>query len=140
VLRASAVCEAAGYPTSSLTCEGFLRQAAATSIGLGMPNIPLALVPGHIGTQSAAEIRRNILEVTAQQVIDNLTRAPAAAGDQAEPGPRENIASGPPYCRQSKAAPLMFVVLSVMMSGMEKTISRQSGSIDHTASEAFKKV
>jgi len=88
------VCEAAGYPTSSLTCEGFLRQAAATSVGLGMPNIPLALVPGHIGAQSDAEIRRNILEVTTQQVIDNLTRAPAAAGEQSEPGPRDIVVKG----------------------------------------------
>ncbi len=94
MLRASAVCEAAGYPTASLTCEGFLRQAAATSIGLGMPNLPLALVPGHIGAQSDAEIRRNILEVTAQQVIDNLTRAPAVAGEQSEPGPREIVVRG----------------------------------------------
>ncbi|MBI1988244.1 MAG: hypothetical protein HYS65_00665 [Betaproteobacteria bacterium] len=88
------MCEAAGYPTSSLTCEGFLRQAAATSVGLGMPNIPLALVPGHIGAQSDPEIRRNILEVTAQQVIDNLTRAPAAAGERSEPGPREIVVKG----------------------------------------------
>ena len=51
MLRASAACEAAGYPTSSLTCEGFMKQAAATSIGLGMPNITLAMVPGHIGTK-----------------------------------------------------------------------------------------
>ncbi|MBI2291434.1 MAG: hypothetical protein HYU73_14090, partial [Betaproteobacteria bacterium] len=88
------MCEAAGYPTSSLTCEGFLRQAAATSVGLGMPNIPLALGPGHIGAQSDPEIRRNILEVTAQQVIDNLTRAPAAAGERSEPGPREIVVKG----------------------------------------------
>jgi len=59
-----------------------------------MPNIPLALVPGHIGAQSDAEIRRNILEVTTQQVIDNLTRAPAAAGEQSEPGPRDIVVKG----------------------------------------------
>ena len=46
MLRASAVCEAAGFPTASLTCEGFIKQAAVTSVGLGMPNIPVALVPG----------------------------------------------------------------------------------------------
>ena len=51
-----------------------MRQAAATSVGLGMPNIPLALVPGHIGTKSKEELRRNVLGVTAQQVIENLTR------------------------------------------------------------------
>ena len=73
MLRASAACEAAGYPTSSLTCEGFFKQAAATSIGLGMRNIPLALVPGHIGNKSKDDLRRDILGVTLQAVIDNLT-------------------------------------------------------------------
>ena len=59
-----------------------------------MPNIPVALVPGHIGAQSDAEIRRNVLEVTTQQVIDNLTRAPATAGERAEPGPRDIVVKG----------------------------------------------
>jgi hypothetical protein len=91
VLRASATCEAAGYPTASLTCEGFMKQAAATAIGLGLPNIPLALVPGHIGNKSAADLRRDVLGVTAQQVIENLTVMPQAAGIQGEPGARDIV-------------------------------------------------
>ena len=59
MLRASAVCEAAGIPTASLTSEGFMGQAKATSIGLGLPGIALALVPGHPGVQSKEELRRN---------------------------------------------------------------------------------
>ncbi|HEV8520015.1 MAG TPA: UGSC family (seleno)protein [Burkholderiales bacterium] len=94
MLRASAVCEAAGYPTSSLTCEGFLRQAAATSIGLGMANIPVALVPGHIGNKSAEQLRRDILEVTTRAVIDNLTVTPATKGDTSEPGARDIVVTG----------------------------------------------
>ena len=94
MLRASAACEAAGYPTSSLTCEGFIKQAKATSIGLGLPNIPLALVPGHIGTKSKEELRRDILGVTAQQVIDNLTVMPPAAGSSGEPGARDIVVRG----------------------------------------------
>ena len=94
MLRASAVCEGAGYPTASLVCEGFLRQAATTSVGLGLPNIPLALVPGHVGTQSKEELRRNILEVTTARVIENLTVAPAAKGEMSEPGAREIIFRG----------------------------------------------
>ena len=50
MLRASAACEIAGFPTTSLTCEGFVKQAAATSIGLGLRNIPIALVPGQLTT------------------------------------------------------------------------------------------
>ena len=64
MLRASAVCEAAGFPTASLTCEGFIKQAAVTSVGLGMPNIPVALVPGHIGTKTREQLRDDILNVT----------------------------------------------------------------------------
>ena len=94
MLRASAVCEEAGYPTSSLTCEGFLRQAVAISVGLGMPNIPVALVPGHVGTQSKDELRRNILEVTVERVIENLTRTLAAGSGNAEPGARDIIFKG----------------------------------------------
>lgn len=94
MLRASAVCETAGYPTSSLVCEGFMRQAATTSVGLGMPNIALALVPGHVGTQNKEELRRNILEVTTPRVIENLTVAPAAKGDKSEPGARDIIFKG----------------------------------------------
>ncbi|HEV2008310.1 MAG TPA: UGSC family (seleno)protein, partial [Burkholderiales bacterium] len=94
MLRASAVCEAAGYPTSSLTCEGFLRQAAATSIGLGMADIPVALVPGHIGNKSAEQLKRDILEVTTQAVIDNLTVTPEAKGEASEPGARDIVVTG----------------------------------------------
>ena len=88
------MCEAAGYPTSSLTCEGFLKQAAATSVGLGMRNIPIAMVPGHIGTKTKDELRRDVLEVTLQGVIDNLTVTPAAIGEQSEPGPRDIVVKG----------------------------------------------
>jgi hypothetical protein len=94
VLRASAACEAAGYPTSSLTCEGFMKQAAATSIGLGMRNIPLALVPGHIGNKDAQQLRREILEVTLDDVVRNLTVMPASRGDESEPGPRDIVVRG----------------------------------------------
>jgi hypothetical protein len=83
-----------GFPTSSLTCEGFFRQAAATSIGLGMPNIPLALVPGHIGTKSDEQLRRDVIEVTAQQVIENLTVQPAVKGKGGEPSARDIVFKG----------------------------------------------
>ena len=71
-----------------------MKQAAATSIGLGMRNIPLALVPGHIGTQSAEEIRKNILGVTADDVVRNLTSMAASPGNPSEPGPRDIVFRG----------------------------------------------
>ncbi len=94
MLRASAVCEAAGFPTSSLTCEGFVRQAAVTSVGIGMPNIPIALVPGHIGTKTAGELREDILGVTLDEVVANLTVMPAAKEVTAEPHAREIVVRG----------------------------------------------
>ena len=74
MLRVSALCETAGVPASTLISEGFLQQAAATSVGLGLPNMPVALVPGHPDTQTKEELRRNTLQVTTEKVIDNLDR------------------------------------------------------------------
>jgi len=81
-------------PSVSLTCEGFLGQAATTATGLGMPNLPVALVPGHVDSQSAEELRRNVLEVTVGAVIHGLTVAPAAAADVVEPSPTEIVFEG----------------------------------------------
>ena len=68
--------------------------AAATSVGLGMPGLPVALLPGAVGAQSNEELRRNVLEVTVERVIANLTRLPAAAGEPTEPRPGEVIFRG----------------------------------------------
>jgi hypothetical protein len=94
VLRASAAGEAAGVPSSTLVCEGFMGLAAASSIGLGMPNLPVARVIGHPGVQSKEMLERNVLEVTLEQVIDNLLKAPPAAGADGEPGARDVVVTG----------------------------------------------
>ena len=41
-----------------------------------MPNLPVAMIPGHPGAQSLDELRANVGAVTAQQVIDNLLATP----------------------------------------------------------------
>ena len=94
MLQASAICEAAGIPTSSLTGEGFIGQAKATSIGLGFPGIPLALVPGHPGVQSKDELRDNTLNVTLDQVVSNLTVAGGQDEIASEPRAGEIVFSG----------------------------------------------
>jgi hypothetical protein len=96
VLRASALVEELGVPSVSLTCEGFLSQAVATSAGLGMPNLPVALVPGHVDVQTEAELRRNVLAVTVDTVIEGLTAAPADAADVLEPDPAAIVFEGTP--------------------------------------------
>ncbi len=94
MLRASAVAEAAGVPTSSLVCEGFLGQAATTAVGMGMGNLPVALVPGHVDGQNDNELRDNILSVTLDRVVDNLLTTPADAVVVNEPGPKDIVFEG----------------------------------------------
>ena len=94
MLRASAAGEGGGVPSSTLVCEGFLPLATAASIGLGMPNLPVARVIGHPGLQSNEQLRKNTLEVTLQHVIDNLMKAPKSAKSDSEPGPRDVIVKG----------------------------------------------
>jgi hypothetical protein len=59
----------AGLPSVSLVCEGFVGQASTTSVGLGLADMQLAVVPGHPDVQSAEELRRNIINVTVESVI-----------------------------------------------------------------------
>jgi hypothetical protein len=75
-------------------CEGFLGQATTTATGLGLPNLPLARLPGHVDVQSAEELRGNVLAVTADAVVGNLTRDPAPASLAAEPEPGDVVFAG----------------------------------------------
>jgi hypothetical protein len=94
VLRVSAIAEAAGVPTSSLCCEGFLGQAKTTSVGLGYPNLPLATVPGHVDVQTEADLRKNVLEVTVDLVVSNLTGEAATVSAVRDPDPKEIVLEG----------------------------------------------
>lgn len=94
MLRVSAIAENAGVPTSSLCCEGFIGQAKTTSAGLGFPNLPVAMVPGHVDVQSADTLTKNVLDVTVDQVIANLTGDIPAAAQTKEPAPDEIVFSG----------------------------------------------
>jgi hypothetical protein len=94
VLRVSAIAEAAGVPTSSLCCEGFLGQAKTTSVGLGFPNLALATVPGHVDVQTTADLERNVLSVTVDHVIRNLTGEVASTVVVRDPDPRDIVFEG----------------------------------------------
>ena len=52
------------------------------------------MVPGHVDTQSVEELKRNVLEVTLQSVIDNLTIDPDAAAAIKEPEPLDIVFEG----------------------------------------------
>ena len=94
MLRASAIAENAGVPTSSLVCEGFIGQAATTSVGIGLPNLPVALVPGHVDGQSDEELWANVTSVTLDAVIDNLLSQPAEAVPINEPAASDTVFTG----------------------------------------------
>ena len=59
-----------------------------------MPNLPVAMIPGHPGAQSLAELRSNVHNVTAQQVIDNLLTQPGEQTLAPEPSAREIVFRG----------------------------------------------
>ena len=96
MLRASAVAEEAGVPSVSLTCEGFIGQAATTATGLGLPSLPVAIVPGHVDVQTVDELRANVLGVTVEGVVQGLTAAPEKATELVEPEPGEIVFEGTP--------------------------------------------
>lgn len=94
MLRVSAAVESAGFPTATLICEGFLGQAKATSSGLGVPTLGIAMVPGHPDVQSAVELERNIASVTLERVVACLTTTSNGARHLVEPAPRDVVFEG----------------------------------------------
>lgn len=95
MLRVSVACEAAGVPTVSLVCEGFERQALATGRGLGFDGLPLAVLEGHVDSQSYDQMAASFLARTVDQVVAGLT-APIEFDEDAseEPGALDVVASG----------------------------------------------
>ena len=94
MLRVSAVAEQAGVPTASLVSQGFIGQAKTTSFGLGLPDLGVALVPGHPDVQSDEELERNITSVTLERVIQCLTAVQQGMQTVAEPAPRGVVFEG----------------------------------------------
>jgi hypothetical protein len=94
VVRASAVAERSGIPSSSLVCEGFLGQGATTAAGVGFPDLPLARLPGHVDVQSREELRDNVLRVTVDAVVHNLTGPLRSTAIEAEPGAMDIVFEG----------------------------------------------
>jgi hypothetical protein len=96
VIRASAVAERAGIPSASLIAEGFVKQAKSTVVGLGLPDLPVAIIPGHLGAYSHEQLREYSNGTILQQVIDNLTRQPVstAIGRAPEPAATDIVFSG----------------------------------------------
>ncbi|MFN8022138.1 MAG: UGSC family (seleno)protein [Acidimicrobiales bacterium] len=94
-MRASVVAETAGVPTVSIVCEGFQRQALATGRGLGLDDLPLAVLRGHVDTQSYDEMIGLFREHTIDQIVRGLTESHDEDGEAStEPSALEVVVSG----------------------------------------------
>ena len=69
----------------SLISQGFIGTARTTSLGLGMPDLAIALVLGHPDVQSAEELDANIVSTTLDAVVTGLTSAHSGMQITAEP-------------------------------------------------------
>ncbi len=94
-MRASVAAEAAGVPSVSLLCEGFERQAAATARGVGFDGLAVAVMRGHVDSQTIDDVATSFVAHTLEQVIDGLTgvRSNESDGDD-EPGALDIVVSG----------------------------------------------
>ena len=72
-MRASVAAETAGVPSVSLVCEGFERQASATARGLGFDGLSLAVLRGHVDSQSYEDMISTLITSTLDQIIEGLT-------------------------------------------------------------------
>ena len=94
MLRVSAVAEKAGVPSASLVCEGFVGQAKNSCAGLGIAQLPMAVVPGHPDVQADDELARNIIGTTFPQVVQALTQATSAQQAAVEPDHEQVVFEG----------------------------------------------
>ncbi len=78
----------------SLVCEGFVGQARNTAAGLGMPDLPLAVVRGHPDVQSDEELEKNIVSMAVGQLVDGLTVSRRTQDVAAEPALSDVVFEG----------------------------------------------
>jgi hypothetical protein len=93
-VRASIAVEKAGIPTATIVASGFLGQAKVTAKAQGMPHLGIAEFPGIIMNQSAEELRRNVQEVLAKNVVTQLTKLVETSTRAQEPKAGEIVFEG----------------------------------------------
>ena len=92
--RASILVEKLGIPTVSIVCDGFLTQGRLTAKGLGVPNLPYTVHPGHINLATAEQVQKNAAGLMLDQVIKGLTVQPRDEKPPREPGLRDIVFEG----------------------------------------------
>jgi hypothetical protein len=93
-VRASIRAEKAGLPSASLVTEGFINQGRSTAKGSGMPNLPLAMIPGHTDIHSDSDFKKIIESVTLDQAIEALTSQPDDEKQAPEPAIKDVVFEG----------------------------------------------
>ncbi len=93
-MRASIVAEKLGLPTVSLVCKGFVLQGDFTAAGLGMPNLPMAVYPGHVNFHSVQKLEDNVKTVIVEQIVKGLTVQPEETKLRKEPEPKDIVFEG----------------------------------------------
>ncbi|MBC2666075.1 hypothetical protein H7F51_11160 [Novosphingobium flavum] len=94
VVRASAVAERAGVPSTTIVATSFLKQAAVNARGEGMADLGVSEFPGVILTQSAEELRKNVAETLVPNIIRELTKSIVVEEEADEPEARDVVFKG----------------------------------------------
>jgi len=94
VTRASILVEKLGIPTVSIVCDGFLTQGRLSAKGMGMPNLPYTVHPGHLNLTTVEQAQKNAAEIMLDQVIKGLTVQPLEAKPPREPGLKDVVFQG----------------------------------------------
>lgn len=84
----------AGFPSVSIVCEGFATVGGTSAAGLGMPNLPMATVPGHVNFQSREELRNNVQTALLDDIIKGLIVPPKETRPRPEPSPKDIVFKG----------------------------------------------
>lgn len=77
-----------------MLCSGFVNQGKMTAKGLGVPNLPHTIHPGHVNFVPDDQLEKTVAGPMLQQVIDGLTIQPPEARFKGEPAMREIIFEG----------------------------------------------
>lgn len=93
-VRTSIMVEKLGIPTVTILTDAFVSGAKLTAKGLGMPNLPFTVHPGHTLLTSDEKIWENVENIMCDEVINGLTVQPEKAEEPREPEMREIIFSG----------------------------------------------
>lgn len=94
MVRASLVAERLGLRSASIVCQAFAGQARAIGGIHGLPDLPLAVYPGVVMTDSREDFERKVATDLADQIVRGFGRPMSGAARPAEPGARDVVFSG----------------------------------------------